>query len=298
MTKTTLTLLCVIAMAGEGAADSRSSPSYTVTTESSSSGGRSAAGVYSHDSATGGGGLSTVGAYTAKTGYVGQLYDPAVLELQATPLTLDEAGTRQLSARLRMDDDTTLPVPGTDVVWSVASGPVSSIDINGLASAARVSADTPAQVEGLHLGLTGALTLTVLNVDDDDLGTYAGDGLDDAWQLLHFGVDNPLAAPSVDADQNGQDNRFEFLAGTIPTDPQSFFALEPSAPTGSPFTLRLSLVVPGTHYRLLRTTSLTSEDPWVEVTDFTVATPQTDFPVTDPEPPAGRAFYRISLEQE
>jgi hypothetical protein len=68
----------------------------------------------------------------------------------------------------------------------------------------------------------------------DKFGSYAGDGLADAWQVLHFGFDNALAGPSADPDGDGQDNLFEYLATSLPNNPASRFQLRVALVPGQP----------------------------------------------------------------
>ena len=77
----------------------------------------------------------------------------------------------------------------------------------------------------IYAGNTGTLALSVLNVNTDDLPGYLGDGIDDAWQVQYFGLNNPQAAPTVDADGTGQTNFFKHIAGLNPLDPNSRFSL-------------------------------------------------------------------------
>lgn len=54
-----------------------------------------------------------------------------------------------------------------------------------------------------------------------------GDGLPDDWQALHFGPTMATwPSPSADTDGDGVDNRREFLAGTIPTNPADALKVE------------------------------------------------------------------------
>lgn len=50
---------------------------------------------------------------------------------------------------------------------------------------------------------TAGLNLIVRNIAADDFGKYAGDGIDDDWQVLYFGENNADAAPEIDADGSG-----------------------------------------------------------------------------------------------
>jgi len=52
--------------------------------------------------------------------------------------------------------------------------------------------------------------------------------------VRYFGLDNPLAAPGLDPDGDGQDNLFEFIAGLDPTDAASRFRVDIAAVPGQP----------------------------------------------------------------
>jgi hypothetical protein len=219
-------------------AASRGSASYTVPADSADAGGRRATSArYTHDGCVGViGGVGTVAvlAETMKHGYIGQLYEVSGFVLNASPATVNEGATRQLNARASLDDATTLNVANSAVSWSLVSGPILSIGAGGLATAANVYQNTPATIRGDWRTHTATLGLTVLNVGNDDFGTYAGDGLDDAWQVQYFGVGSPNAGPNGDPDGDGQNTSYEYTVGSIPTDGSSYFRLRIEPVPGQP----------------------------------------------------------------
>ena len=235
------TLLIAVAttcLASAAFAGSRSSASYSALTDSADAGGRRATSAsYTHDGCAGAfGGVSTAPAPAriAKHGYLGQIYEVSSLALSATPTTVNEGTTRQLGASALLDDATTLNISSSSVNWSLVSGPILSISAGGLATAGNVYQDTPATVQGAWLNKTATLGLNVLNVGNDDFGTYAGDGLDDDWQVQYFGVGNPNAGPNGDPDGDGQNTRYEYTVGSIPTDGTSYFRFRIEAVPGQP----------------------------------------------------------------
>jgi hypothetical protein len=171
---------------------------------------------------------------TAKTGYLGQLYETLSLQITADPATVNEGGNRQLAAAALLDDATLLEVNPASITWSILFGPVTSISTSGLAIAGTVYQNSQSRVAGNWFSLAGSLDLTVIDTDLDNFGTYAGDGLTDSWQYLYFGPDNPQAGPTNDPDGDQQDNRFEFIAGIVPTDSASRFALRIESVPGFP----------------------------------------------------------------
>jgi hypothetical protein len=222
-----ITIGLIAAFAATLHAAPRSSSNYTIATDTADAGGsRAASADYTHDGSLGGiVGVSTVASPVeiAKAGYIGQLYEVVGLSLSAAPENVNEGATLQLAAAQLLDDSTVLAIAATSVGWSVAAGPLTAIDAAGEGTAEVVYENTAATAQGTYEGSTNQLGLMVLNVNSDDYGTYAGDGLDDDWQNLYFGLDNPNAAPSLDPDADGQDNTFEFIAGLIPTDSMSRF---------------------------------------------------------------------------
>ncbi len=238
----------------------RTSANYTLTTETTDAGGgRSTSADYTVDASAGSpGGTTTATNLLGKSGYAGQLYDVTGLTLAATPTTLDEGGTRQLEAAAALDDATLLALEPAVVAWSVLTGPLAGINAAGLATATTVYQNTAATARGTWSGFTATLGLTVLDTVPDNYGSYAGDGIDDSWQFQYFGLDNPLAGPAMDPDGDGQNNRFEFTAGLIPTNPLSRLLLRIAPVPGQPQRKNLVFqpLVAGRTYTVVRATSL------------------------------------------
>lgn len=230
-----LALLSATAHAGP-----RTSTNYSITIDTVDGGGQratSSSSLYTNDGSAGSVvGISSVAspAETAKDGYIGQLYEVAGLVVSASPATVNETATLQLSASQLLDDTSSLAVNATSVTWSVLSGPITGISTAGLATAGAVPQNTAASVQGIFGGFTGSLNLTVLDTIPDNYGSYAGDGIDDAWQMQYFGQNNPQAAPGYVSDGSGLTNLFKYIAGLIPGNAASRFILEVNPAGGQP----------------------------------------------------------------
>jgi hypothetical protein len=220
-------------------AGSRNSANYSIPADVTDSGGRrTTTAAYSNDGSVGGiAGLSTVvaPARTAKQGYPGQLLDVTNIVISANPTSINENSTRQLAARLSYDDGTVVPLAAASVGWGVVSGPLSGVNASGVASATNVYQDTPATVFGTTSGRSNTLGLLVINTGIDDFASYAGDGIDDAWQVLYFGLNSLNAGPGGDPDGDGQTNYFEYVATTVPTNALSKFRLAISSVPPQPW---------------------------------------------------------------
>ncbi|MBL9113377.1 MAG: hypothetical protein JNJ83_00105 [Verrucomicrobiaceae bacterium] len=206
----------VVAFAGP-----RASTSYNVATENADSGGRQTSSVsYTNAGSLGGiTGISSVAspAETNKQGYISQLTEVTDLQLAASPPTVNEASTRQITVTATLDDDTTLDAMSSSVTWSVVSGPIVSISSSGLATVDHVYQNTAAVVKASYLGAEGSQGLMVLNISNDDLGSYANDGILDTWQVQYFGFNNPNATPEQDPDKDNISNLMEFATDLDPT---------------------------------------------------------------------------------
>ena len=298
--KSTAALLALCGVCSAAHAGPRSSASYGIVTESFDvGGGRSASALYSVDASIGPvTGISTAAApeVTAKHGYIGQLYDVTGLTLTAATLNVNEGATSQLGAWQALDDATFLAVPAASVAWSVASGPLTGVNAGGLATAGIVFQDTAATVQGVFSGNIGTLALTVKNVNTDDYGTYAADGIDDAWQNQFFGLNNPNAAPTVDFDGTGQTNLFKYLAGLDPLDPNSRFTLTLAPVAGQPaqknviFTPRLI----DRTYTVTFKTDLNAAT-WTPLPGGIVTDAGQQRTVTDPAATGATKFYHVEI---
>lgn len=214
-------ILAVVFQESKSHAGQRSSVAYLVPAENIGTGGRPATSAnYSLISCVGEVTGVSSGAFTsptAKHGYIAQLADIMGLQLTALTATINETATQQLAGAQVLDDLTTITVPASSITWSIQSGPLSSISMGGLVTAATVYQNTAALAHGSYLNHTGTLGLTVLDTILDNFGAYAADGLGDAWQVQYFGLSNPSAAPLVDPDLDGVLNLVEFATALNPT---------------------------------------------------------------------------------
>ena len=277
------------------------STDYATNPQSIDAGGqRMTSANYTSDASLGGvAGISTVAspAETAKQGYIGQLYEVTGLALAATPATIDEGLTRQLAAQAALDDATFLALAPGDVAWSVLTGPLTGIDAAGVATAGLVYQNTPATARAIWGGSLADLGLTVLDVLPDNFGSYAGDGIDDSWQAQYFGLDNPDAAPAEDPDGDGQNNKFEFAAGLVPTDPLSrfLFRIEPVPGFPNKKNLVFSPRFVTRTYTVLTAPSLGTGITWQPLAGGIVQDNGNERTVTDPDATNAQEFYRIEI---
>ena len=278
----------------------RTSGNYSITAEALAGGGaRVQSANYQIDASIGDViGISTAPESTVKHGYAGQLYDLIALRVTGPSSdALNENASRQLQVVPLADDLTTLaPLDSSTVEWSIVSGPVASVSPTGLATAAHVYVDSPAAVAGSALGLRGQWSFAVLNVSLDDYKAYGGDGIDDAWQVGHFGEENPSAGPLVDADGDGHNNLFEYTAGLVPTDANSVFRLRIENVPGEPTQRRLifSPRLDDRTYTPQFRTSLTS-GAWDRLTGATQRDNGSERTVTDSNATEASKFYRIEI---
>jgi hypothetical protein len=276
---------------------------YTITCIPSTidgGGGRRISASYVNDGSVGGiAGLSTVAlpSETAKHGYVAQLGDVVGLSITATPPSVNEGGSSQLSGTATLDDGTVTMLAGSEVTWGAPAWPIAGINAGGVATTAAVYADTPGTVSGRYFGVPGSGSLVVLDSDPDNYGSYAHDGLPDWWQVRYFGLNNPNAAPGVDADGDGQSNYFEYITGTDPTNAASFFQFWIESVAGQPDQKKLTFMpwASGRTYTPEYRTNLVL-GAYTNLTDY--GSPQTNdtkASITDTNATEQTKFYRIKI---
>jgi ubiquitin len=279
----------------------RTSMNYIIPAESIDSGGHCAiSATNTHDGSLGGiTGISTTvvaPAQIAKHGYLGQFAEATTLQLAATPTTVNETATRQLSAAQLLDDLTTSALPSASIIWSVANGPLTGINTSGLATAATVYQNTAATAQGSYAGLIGTLGLTVIDSIPDNFGSYAGDGLSDDWQNQYFSGTPANAGPLLDPDGDGQHNLFEFTAGLIPTNPLSRFLVTIIPVPGQPAQKQVVFepIVAGRSYAVMTSADLTLGS-WVPLPSGIISDNGAQRIITDPAASESRKFYTVEI---
>ena len=110
----------------------------------------------------------------------------------------------------------------------------------------------------------------MINVSNDDLPGYTGDGIDDAWQVQYYGLNNPHAAPNFVSDGSGLTNSFKYTAGLVPNNPASKFTLGNTPVNDQPGkqSITFSPIVAGRNYIVQFSLDL-SAGSWQPLTGFT-----------------------------
>lgn len=233
----------------------------------------------------------------ARHGYIGQLYEFLGYGLLASDYYPPEEGATQIIPVRTADDGTNAVVPATGFSFVPLEGPLTGISPGGLVETGTVYEDTQAIVGATSPLFEGQLQLTlyVLDTLPDNYGSYSNDGLPDTWQIDHFGLENPLAAPLLDPDGDGQDNEFEYTAGLIPTDPLSRFLLRIEPVSGEPArrALKFSPVFPDRSYTVKSNTILGG--PWQDLAGPDDDQQQPERTVTDLQATEPRKFYRVEI---
>lgn len=262
-------------------------------------GGRSAAGgTIVNEGCIGGlAGVAVGERAVARHGFAGQLVDVRSLSVSGDPRQVGEAATAQLCGAAILDDDSTTLLNGDEIAWDIPAWPLAGIDANGAATAAIIYADTPATAGGTYAGVHGTGSLLVLDTSPDNFGSYAFDGLPDAWQVGNFGFDHAAAGPKDDPDGDGQDNRFEHVAGVEPTNAASRFVLRIATVPGQPGERRLIFRPrwPDRAYTPEFRTNLAAGTGWQTLETTTVSDDGTERTVTDLDANAPAKFYQVGI---
>lgn len=281
-------------------ADARSSANYAVTAETINQGGaRSDGPSVVVDGGLGGwGGAQTPDAITAcKPNFAGQLTELTTLGVSAPATNIDEGASIRLTAVVRYNDGTYADVTATGARWSVGS-PLSFSPSNGLARAGAVYQNASVTVQAGYLGYISSFDLLVSNTNIDDFAQYAGDGIDDGWQVQYFGLSSPNAGPNADPDGDGQNNAYEFAVGTSPTNSASRFELSIATVPGRPTWRNLTFgpTAPNHGYQLqFRPTLNAGYTPFGRM----LATTNGDrVTVTDTNAAAATRFYRVRINSQ
>lgn len=284
-------------LAAQGFAGPRTSADYAVPTEVLDSGGQKATSAnYANDGSIGAiGRFTAVGAYNSRGGFPGQLFDLTnVLAVNLTPASIGESASRQLAVQAVADDTTRVDLAAAGVGWSSA-GPV-SINASGSATGGSVYQDTAATAVATQGGATGQLALTIQDTLPDNFGLYAGDGIDDSWQIGFFGVDQAAGLATADPDGDGQNNHLEFLAETTPADPLSLLRLRienvPDKPSWkalifSPYSKKRS-------YQVKWTDDL---DQWFPLDTFHEGDLEPEHYIIDEDAQDPTRFYRLEISR-
>ena len=236
--------------------------------------------------------------YLAKSGFAGQLYETVGFVIDANPTSVAEGGNLQLIAAHLLDDATRLAFEPGDVSWSIVSGPLVSISLDGVVTADIVYANSNANVLGTYGASGSNLLLTVLDTSPDNLPGYANDGIDDSWQVQYFGLPpNPNAAPNVDADGSGLGNYFKFIAGLNPLDGSRFLvSADKVVGDSSQFRILFKPLLAGRTYLVEWATNMTNPD-WEPLSGYTYIDEGDQRTVTDFNALPAPKFYRVQISK-
>ena len=275
----------------------RVSSAYQMTTEAlTGGGGRAATAGWSMQTSFDGWAAPIVAvtpSASLKAGFAGQLYDISGLQLTASPSVINEGGASQLGASAVLDDASLLGLRSSDVAWRAYSSVLTSVTPSGFATVGNVYQTTAAWAGGQYLGVSNMVSLTIVNVNSDDFGLYAGDGLPDQWQVDFFGENNPLGLATADPDRDGQSNLLEYLAGVSPVDAASQFHFGLGQHQGHSQSIVLSPYLPSRKYTVQYCTSLGG--PFLPLTTLSQSTSGFTCTVTDTNATQAAKFYRVEI---
>jgi alpha-L-rhamnosidase len=120
------------------------------------------------------------------------------------------------------------------------------------------------------------------------------------WAGSWFGTNasiSSIAGTNADPDGDGVNNFNEFIAGTDPTDAQSYFKINQIVYTNSPSAAAFIFSgMAGRTYELQRTITL-APPGWVDVAGSGILFSNQSVNLSDPQPPANSAFYRLTVSK-
>jgi len=240
---------------------------------------------------------------TTDTGYTPTGYGPAESARNAGNIAPEVSAGTNASVEVNVAlglaghvGDDGVPVAATSS-WVQVSGPGTATFGDASVTNTTVTCDA----EGVYvLRLIGddtearvidEITVTVTAAPSND---QDGDGMDDAWEIQHFGSTNASAGgPSDDDDGDGFVDLHEFVAGTDPTNPASLFMLTAVSNQGATVALYFDTVT-GRFYQVIWESNLLSQG-W-PILETNIVGDGSAHEVSDPAPPAQR-FYRIKVRR-
>jgi hypothetical protein len=228
---------------------------------------------------------------TLYPGRLGQIFEIAGASLAVT--TVPEESVTNVPPSFVMTDGTTVAEPQASIDWGPGNGTAVTTG-DGVLKAGAVYQDTPTPVEGRLSGLHFGFSVLVRETTADNFRFYAGDGIADPWQVQFFGENNPDGRGDGDPDGDGQDNRFEFDAGLIPTDPGSRFRLLLTRPPGGAASLSFHPRFTDRTYTVSWSSSLTRA-AWNPLANGVVTDNGSQRTVTDPDLQSARKFFRVDI---
>jgi hypothetical protein len=116
-----------------------------------------------------------------------------------------------------------------------------------------------------------------------------GDGIDDRWEMAHFGT--PSHDMNLDTDGDGLSDGAEFAAGTDPQQADSSFRVSSDAATADSQTIVVHwAAIPGHAYRIQARAKLDDTTPWQDISDAVIAS-HTDSALEVPLPVGAIELY-------
>lgn len=218
--------------------------------------------------------------------------------LTLTPAPLPEEQSAAFTLAFTTDRRGPHQVPAGNLALTTQSGPIDPGPDPWLRNARPVYQETAATVAGAFDIIQAIANFQVLDTDKDNYGSYAGDELDDDWQVVNFGENNPLAAPAANPDGDPHDNRFEFTAGLDPNDSESRFRLSIGVVPGEPGH-RCLVFSPVLLDRIYQVKTRTDLDPgqWSPLNGALQSDSGSERSVTDTTATEGSKFYRVEISK-